>query len=42
MPAGPLRMDLDYRGYLEALRLTEGTFSWQFLYVAPARISLSG
>lgn len=40
-PTGPLRMDLDYRGYLEALRMTKGTFSWQFLYVDPAEVCLS-
>ena len=30
---GFLRMDLDYCGYLEALRLTKGTFGWQMLFV---------
>ena len=26
------RMDLDYPGYLEALRITKGTFGWQYLF----------
>ncbi|MER6990342.1 hypothetical protein ABT337_10765 [Saccharopolyspora hirsuta] len=26
------RMDLDYPGYLEALRITKGTYGWQFLF----------
>lgn len=26
------RMDIDYPGYLEALRITKGTFGWQFLF----------
>ncbi|CAM03990.1 hypothetical protein A8924_5107 [Saccharopolyspora erythraea NRRL 2338] len=26
------RMDVDYPGYLEALRITKGTFGWQFLF----------
>ncbi|MDA3645421.1 hypothetical protein OU416_15210 [Saccharopolyspora indica] len=26
------RLDLDYPGYLEALRITKGTYGWQFLF----------
>jgi hypothetical protein len=26
------RLDLDYRGYLDALRVTKGTFGWQYLF----------
>ncbi|MEU6714174.1 hypothetical protein ABZ897_22125 [Nonomuraea sp. NPDC046802] len=29
---GHHRMDVDYPGYLEALRITKGTFGWQFLF----------
>ncbi|MDA3646897.1 hypothetical protein LZ318_40660 [Saccharopolyspora indica] len=29
---GPLQMELDYLGYLEALALTKGTFGWQYLF----------
>ncbi|MEV0701148.1 hypothetical protein AB0I53_25015 [Saccharopolyspora sp. NPDC050389] len=35
---GHHRLDLDYAGYLEALRITKGTFGWQFLF---ADVSLS-
>ncbi|MEV0049054.1 hypothetical protein AB0H34_00990 [Saccharopolyspora shandongensis] len=35
---GHHRLDLDYPGYLEALRITKGTFGWQFLF---ADVSLS-
>ncbi|MFF4231937.1 hypothetical protein [Streptomyces sp. NPDC001820] len=31
-PFGPHLMDIDYCGYLEALRITKGTFGWQFLF----------
>ncbi|MFB9537262.1 MULTISPECIES: hypothetical protein [Streptomyces] len=33
--AGPLglhRMDIDYCTYLDALRMTKGTFGWQYLF----------
>ncbi|WP_091106340.1 hypothetical protein [Micromonospora citrea] len=26
------KLDLDYRGYLDALRVTKGTFGWQYLF----------
>ncbi len=29
---GPMRMDLDYLGYLEALSVTKGVYGWQYLY----------
>ncbi|TDD50745.1 hypothetical protein [Saccharopolyspora elongata] len=29
---GYRRMDLDFPGYLEALRITKGTYGWQFLF----------
>jgi len=31
-PLGVHRMDLDYCSYLEALRMTKGTFGWQYLF----------
>ncbi|MFG3719427.1 hypothetical protein ACGF8D_16655 [Streptomyces massasporeus] len=31
-PRGIHRMDIDLPGYLEALRITKGTFGWQLLY----------
>ncbi|MFI8420278.1 hypothetical protein [Streptomyces sp. NPDC085479] len=31
-PYGAFELDLDYRGYLEALLLTKGFYGWQFLY----------
>lgn len=31
-PYGTFALDLDYRGYLEALLLTKGFHGWQFLY----------
>ena len=30
---GPLRMDVDYLGYLDALLVTKGTYGWQYLFV---------
>lgn len=33
IPWGPMRMDIDYRGYLDTLRLTKGTFDWQYLFI---------
>ncbi|MEN3616176.1 hypothetical protein AAH979_42775 [Plantactinospora sp. ZYX-F-223] len=29
---GVWKLDLDYRGYMEALRVTKGTFGWQYLF----------
>ncbi|MCP2165667.1 hypothetical protein [Goodfellowiella coeruleoviolacea] len=29
---GHWRLDLDYRGYLDALRVTRGTYGWQYLF----------
>ncbi|RJO78426.1 hypothetical protein D5S18_05940 [Nocardia panacis] len=29
---GPVRLDLDYCGYLEALVRTKGCFGWQYLF----------
>ncbi|MFC4907874.1 hypothetical protein [Actinomadura gamaensis] len=29
---GYYKLDLDYRGYLDALRVTKGTFGWQYLF----------
>ncbi|MFG3255072.1 hypothetical protein [Streptomyces sp. NPDC048172] len=37
----PHRMDLDYPTYLETLRITKGTFCWQYLFVDPAEVDLS-
>lgn len=31
-PAGYVKLDLDYRGYMEALLLTKGFHGWQFLF----------
>ncbi|MFE0374325.1 hypothetical protein ACFW1M_01835 [Streptomyces inhibens] len=31
-PRGAWKMDIDYRGYLEVLRVTKGTFGWQYLF----------
>lgn len=31
-PYGAFALDLDYRGYLEALLLTKGFYGWHFLY----------
>lgn len=31
-PLGVHRMDLDYCAYLDALRVTKGTFGWQYLF----------
>jgi hypothetical protein len=38
-PLGAFALDLDYRGYLEALLLTRGFYGWQFLY---ADVRLAG
>lgn len=40
-PYEPHRMDLDYPTYLETLRITKGTFSWQYLFVDPWEVDLS-
>ncbi|MER7078064.1 hypothetical protein SAMN02982929_03285 [Saccharopolyspora kobensis] len=37
---GPLQMDLDYLGYLEALALTKGTFGWQYLFTRASLASV--
>lgn len=37
----PHRMDLDYPTYLETLRITKGTFCWQYLFVDPSEVDLS-
>ncbi|WP_129797007.1 hypothetical protein [Streptomyces sp. F001] len=29
---GAWKLDLDYRGYMETLRVTKGTFGWQYLF----------
>ncbi len=31
-PLGAHRMDIDYCAYLDALRMTKGTFGWQYLF----------
>ncbi|WP_432117479.1 hypothetical protein [Streptomyces sp. bgisy032] len=31
-PRGVWKLDLDYRGYMETLRVTKGTFGWQYLF----------
>lgn len=35
---GTLRMDVNYREYLDALILTKGTAGWQFLFCDPAQV----
>ncbi|SCK08559.1 hypothetical protein [Streptomyces sp. WMMB 322] len=40
-PYEPHRMNLDYPTYLETLRITKGTFSWQYLFVDPSEVDLS-